>query len=168
MNKIVKIFEKVQTIPYKVCKYDENEIDENIKCGDCRHKTYLLKKLYENEGIKVKKTLVVFDWADLPIPKKILDILEKTGTLFPHNILEIKIGNKWIKVDCSWDLKLKNAKFPITENWDGKSDTKQITEKKLKFFSPEEYVSKHKIKLVKEEAHKFASALNEFLDSFRK
>ena len=112
MDKIIKLFEKVQSIPYTVYKYDEDEIDEKIECGDCRHKTFLLKKLLEKEGIKVKKTLVIFDWADLPLPKKILNILEKTGTLFPHNILEIKIDNKWIKVDCSWDLNLKKAKFP--------------------------------------------------------
>ncbi|RMD66252.1 hypothetical protein D6817_04460, partial [Candidatus Pacearchaeota archaeon] len=66
--------------------------------------------------------------------------------------------------DCTWNPKLKEKGFPITENWDGKSDTKQITEGKLEFFDKEDYVKdKNKIKISKEEAYKFAEELNKFL-----
>src|SRR3989344_1064546 len=127
INEISEIFHKVQKIPYKVCRFDEAEIDESLKCGDCRHKTYLLKKFLEEMGIEVRITMVIFNWADLPLPNSILGILKKSGTLFPHKIVEMKRGDNWIKLDCGWDPDLKNAGFPVTEEWDGKTDTKQIT-----------------------------------------
>ena len=164
-SKLIEIFEKVQKIPYQVCKYDENEIDENLEKGDCRHKHFLLKKLLEQEGFNVKEVKVIFNWEDLPIPKEILEIL-KTGTIWDHSSLKVQINNKWIKVDCTWNPKLKEKGFPITENWDGKSDTKQVTEGKLEFFDKEDYVKDtNKIKISKEEAYKFAEELNKFLSS---
>ncbi len=168
VNGISDIFHKVQKIPYKVCNFDKTEIDESLKCGDCRHKTYLLKKFLEEMKIEVRITMVVFDWADLPLPDSILGILEKSGTLFPHKIVEVKMGDNWIKLDCGWDPDLKKANFPVTEEWDGKTDTKQITNGNLEFYTIEDYEENHKINLVKEEAHKFSSALNEFLELFRK
>lgn len=162
-KKIVEIFERVQKIPYQVCKYDEDTIDKNLKKGDCRHKHFLLKKLLEDEGFEVKETRIVFDWADLPLPKNILKIL-KAGTVWDHNSLKVKINGKWVKVDCTWNPKLKNKRFPITENWDGESETKQLTEGKLEFFDKMNYIKdKNKIKIAKEEAYKFADALNKFL-----
>jgi|GEM_PF-810754 len=161
--KLIEIFEKVQKIPYQVCKYDENEIDENLEKGDCRHKHFLLKKLLEQEGFNVKEVKVIFNWEDLPIPKDILEIL-KAGTIWDHSSLKVQINNKWIKVDCTWNSKLKEKGFPITKNWDGKSDTKQVTEGKLEFFDKENYVKDtNKIKISKEEAYKFAEELNKFL-----
>lgn len=164
-EKLIKIYEKVQKIPYQVCKFDENEINEKLKFGDCRHKHFLLKKLLEKEGFEVKQVKVIFNWADLPLPKDILNIL-KAGTIWDHDSLSVKVNERWIKVDCTWNLELKAKGFPITENWDGKSDTKQVTEGKLKFFDKENYVKdKNKIKIVKEEAYTFAEKLNNFLEA---
>jgi len=164
-SKLIEIFEKVQKIPYQVCKYDEKEIYENLDKGDCRHKHFLLKKLLEQEGFKVKEVKVIFNWEDLPIPKKILEIL-KAGKIWDHSSLKVQVDNSWIKVDCTWNPKLKEKGFPVTENWDGKSDTKQVTEGKLEFFDKENYVKDtNKIKISKEEAYKFAEELNKFLSS---
>lgn len=162
-NNLVETFEKVQKISYKVCKYDESEIDENLKEGDCRHKHFLLKKLLEKEGFRVKDVKVIFDWNDLPIPKEILATLNNK-TLWDHNSLKVMINNKWVMVDCTWNPELEKKGFPITNNWDGKSDTKQVTEGKLKFFDKEDYIrDTNKIIILKEEAHKFADKLNNFL-----
>lgn len=161
-NKVIQIFEKVQKIPYQVCKYDENEIDENLEKGDCRHKHFLLKKLLEQEGFNVKEVKVIFNWEDLPIPKEILEIL-KAGTIWDHNSLRVKVNKKWIKVDCTWNLELKEKGFPVTENWDGKSDTKQVTEGKLDFYDIDKYSKDKRIHIVKEEAYAFADALNKWL-----
>lgn len=164
-SKLIEIFERVQKIPYQVCKYDENEINEKLEKGDCRHKHFLLKKLLEQEGLEVKEVKVIFNWKDLPIPKNILEIL-KSGTIWDHNSLKIKVNKKWIRVDCTWNPRLKEKGFPITEDWDGKSDTKQVTEGKLEFFDKEKYVKDtNKIKISKEEAYKFAEKLNQFLSN---
>jgi hypothetical protein len=162
-NEIIEIFEKVQKIPYQVCKYNKEEIDENLERGDCRHKHFLLKRLLEKEGFEIKEVKVIFNWADLPIPRNILEILKK-GTIWDHNSLKVKINDKWVRVDCTWNPKLGEKGFPITENWNGKSDTKQVTEGKLEFFNKEDYVKDTKlIKISKEEAYKFAEELNKFL-----
>jgi hypothetical protein len=162
-NELIDIFEKVQEIPYNVCKYNEGEIDENLEKGDCRHKHFLLKKLLEQKGFEVGVVKVVFDWKDLPIPKNILDIL-KSGTIWDHDSLKIKVNGDWISVDCTWNPKLKEKGFPVTENWDGNSDTMQVTTGKLEFFDKGEYIKESaKIKISKEEAYKFADALNQFL-----
>lgn len=166
-TKLVELFKKVQKIPYKVCPYNENKIDEKLAYGDCRHKSFLLKKLLEEQGFEVKRCKVIFDWSDLPLPKKILNIL-KSGRKFPHNILKVKIGKKWIKVDCNWQIALKDKGFPVTEDWDGKSDTKQITKGKLIFFDNNgDYINhikeKKDVNTSTEEAYKFYTALDKFL-----
>jgi hypothetical protein len=161
-NKLTKIFEKVQKIPYQVCQFKEEEINEDIKCGDCRHKHFLLKKLLEKEGFEVKEMKVIFDWKDLPFPKELLEILQ-AGTIWDHDSLEVRINKKWIKVDCTWNLELKQKGFPVTETWDGTSNTEQITKGKLVFHDKEGYTKDSRIKIVKEEAYEFAEKLNKYL-----
>ena len=158
-DKLIPSFEKVQKIPYKVCKFEECEIDEKIQFGDCRHKSTLLKKILEKEGLEVKKIKVVFDWRDLPIPEKILSILKKSGTVWVHDSLLVKLNKKWIKVDCTWDPSLEKKGFPVTSGWNGKDDTLQVTKGKLKFIQNDAY----KIKLDKTEIKEFAEELNKFL-----
>jgi len=160
-SKLVKIFEKVQKIPYKVCKFEKEKIKGNLKFGDCRHKALLLKQLLEKEGYEVKELKVVFDWRDLPIPKEILSFLKKSPTVWPHDLLKVKVKNKWIKVDPTWNLELRKKRFPVTKNWDGERDTKQVTEGKLKFYDKEKFT--RKIMIDKEEARDFAEGLNNFL-----
>ncbi|MBS3081098.1 hypothetical protein J4221_06510 [Candidatus Pacearchaeota archaeon] len=162
-SKIVQLFEQVQKISYNIGKFDKDLVNPDIPYGDCRHKSELLYSLLSKEGYKVKKLKVEFNWKDLPIPKNILDILKISATIFPHNLLLVKINNKWIKVDCTWNPELENKGFPITKNWDGETDTKQITKGKLKFYKEEAYIKKRKT--IKEEAFKFAEGLNKYLSS---
>ena len=137
--KIVQIYEKVQKIPYKICKFEESKVDKNLKEGDCRHKAELLYKLLKKEGYEVKKIRVVFDWKDLPLPKEIITILTH-GTLWDHRSLEVKLGEKWIKVDCTWPPYTESAGFPVTRDWNGKSDTLQVTRGELEFYDADKYV----------------------------
>jgi len=162
-KKLIELFKEVQRIPYQVCKYDENEIDEDLMKGDCRHKHFLLKMLLEREGFIVKEIKVIFDWRDLPIPKNILDVL-KSGTIWDHSALKVKIGRRWLNIDCTWNPELESKGFPITKNWNGRTDTKQVTEGKLKFFDKKNFSREaENIKINKEEAHQFALKLNQWL-----
>ncbi len=162
-QKLINLFYKVQRIPYQVCKYEELKVNEHIGKGDCRHKSTLLKALLEKEGFQTRRIKVIFDWKDLPIKSEILTIL-KSGTVWDHDSLEVKIDDKWIKVDSTWNPELKEIGFPITETWNGMSNTKQVTEGRLEFFSADCYIrDKSKIKIKKEEAYKFAETLNKFL-----
>jgi hypothetical protein len=157
-KKLIQIFEKVQNISYKVCEFKKEKIGKNLKFGDCRHKSFLLKKLLSKESYEVKDIRVIFDWKDLPIPKKILKIFN-SSTICSHNLLKVKIGNRWIKVDPTWNPELEEKGFPITKNWDGKSDTMQVTNGKIKFND------NNKIKVDIDEKRNFAKKLNEFLSA---
>ncbi len=160
-DNLIKIFKRVQKIPYKVCKFEKEKIPQNLNYGDCRHKTLLLRQLLEKEGYEVKKIRVLFDWKDLPLPPEILSILKKSPTVWSHNSLKVKVNDKWIKVDPTWNIKLEKKGFPVTKKWDGETDTKQITKGRLKFYDKEKFTKK--IVIDKEEARDFAEALNNFL-----
>jgi len=162
-KKIISIFEKVQKIPYRVCMFDKKNINEELRYGDCRHKSELLFKLLEKEGFEVKKIKVLFDWRDLPLPKEITEILKDSDKVWSHDSIKVKINNRWIKIDCTWNSELEKIGFPITKNWDGVSDTLQVTNGKLQFFDAEMFNIKPKI--LKEEAYRFADKLNEFVQN---
>jgi len=163
-TKLIQLFEKVQKIPYQVCKFEESEVHENIKQGDCRHKSLLLYNLLKKEGFEVKKVIVLFDWNDLPVPKELLKPLN-SHTFWAHRSLAVKINNKWLKVDPTWNPELKKKGFPITENWDGNSDTKQVTNGKLEFYYFDSYKSDPRVVYVKEESKNFAEVFNKFLSN---
>lgn len=163
-EKIIKTFEFVQKIPYRVCKFES--IDELItnNFGDCRHKHSFLFEVYSKLGLKVEKIIVLFDWKDLPIPNEKLEILKKSGTIFPHEALYLFRDNKKILVDATWEPRLEKIGFPITKKWDGKSNTKNITDNKVENLSLEEYKAKKKnLGLVREEILHFADEINDFL-----
>lgn len=164
MNTIISLFKRVQAIPYCICKYDEELVNETLAVGDCRHKSTLLKQLYEREGYEVRKVKVIFDWKDLPVPTEILSLL-KAGTIWDHDALEVKVQNNWIKVDCTWNPELEKKGFPITKNWDGKTDTLQVTCGKLEFHNAVNYIRSQKIKVIKVEAYAFADAFNRWLQT---
>jgi len=160
-NKLIKVFEKVQKIPYRVCRFEKEKINQNLKYGDCRHKSLLLKQLLEKESYEVKEIKVLFDWKDLPLPQKIISILKKSPTVWSHNSLKVKVNHKWIKVDPTWNIELEKKGFPVTKKWNGETDTKQVTEEKLKFYDKKRCTKK--IMIDKEEARDFAEGLNNFL-----
>jgi len=167
-SKIIRLFEEVQKIPYKICKFNEDEINEDIIYGDCRHKSTLLYNLMKKEGINIKKLGVIFDWKDLPIPDDILSILKKSGTIWTHYSLSAEIEDNWIKIDCTWDPPLKELGFPITIKWNGLVDTRQVTEGRLRFYKVKDYNEDSKrIKIIKEEAYSFADALNKWIQKSR-
>ena len=167
---LIKTFYKVQKIPYKVCQFEEDKINENLMRGDCRHKSYLLKKLLLEKGYEAKIIKVVFDWKDLSIPKKILDILKKSSTVWIHDAVSVKVHGDYILLDPTWNPELEKKGFPITKEWNGLEDTKQVTEGEITFIkekefekNKEEILKKYKIHIDKGEALRFVDALNKWV-----
>ena len=162
-EKLITIFEKVQKVPYKVCMFDKDNISKNLEYEDCRHKSHLLFILLKQEGFEVKKVKVLFDWRDLPLPEEMIAILKESDKVWPHDSVEVKIKDNWIKVDCTWNPELGKVGFPITKDWNGISDTEQVTKGNLQFFEFQEFNIKSNI--IKEEAYKFTDKLNEFVQN---
>jgi len=170
-DKLIKIFEKVQKIPYRIKPFNKNEINENLKEGDCRHKSELLKKLLKEKGYTVKDLNVIFDWKDLPIPKNILGILKKSSTRQLHKAVRVKVHGNYLYLDSTWPEYMEKLGFPVTKNWSGLEDTKQITNGKLRYFK-NRHMRNHKdkifrrygIKQDRQELEKFEKELNKWLD----
>lgn len=169
-KEIIQSFETVQKIPYRVCKYEEENINENIKFGDCRHKSQLLLNLLTEKGFKAQKIKVIFNWRDLPIPKNTINILKNSSTVWTHDIVRVKIHGNYLYLDPTWNPELEKKGFPVTKEWNGLEDTKQVTDGEIEFYKEKEFNEKkeeilkeHKIKIDKEEAYKFAEALNDGL-----
>ncbi len=123
---IIRLFEKVRDIPYgDIGSRDAGDIFKQNK-GTCSGKHELLKELYKEIGVEVKDFLIMHRFKDMPanFPDEIMEILNRSDIIDPHNFIKILVGGKWVTVDVTWDKALKKLGFIVNENWDGKSDMK--------------------------------------------
>lgn len=135
-QKIVTIFKQVRDIPYGTIG-SRNPLDVYHKnMGTCSGKHALLKALYTALGIEVKDFIVLHNFNNLPIkyPNYLKTQLTTTTILDPHNFIKIKVHNKWLLVDVTWDKPLKKLGFPINENWDGKSNLNILVSTEQEFY----------------------------------
>ena len=163
IKEIIELYKKVQEIPYYCLKERDPDLLLKKNKGSCSEKHLFLGREFEKLGVPVKYLLIRFDWNDLPIPKEIIQ-KKKNGSAGWHLALKIKPERKWIYVDATWDPKLEKAGFPITKNWDGKSNTKFA-------FPPKEIIELEKAppKQIKRlENQEFYEALNKWLELKRK
>ncbi len=138
-RKLMHLFEKIQVIPFNPLKPD--------------HKNMLLYRALFKEGYDVQKKEIVFDWRDLPIPKKIEQLLGKH--LYARSMLLIvRVHGAKLIVDSSFDPKLARLGFPVTKKWSGLENTSFMTY--IKKITP-----KRKIK--GKQNIKFLEALNKWL-----
>jgi len=161
--KIVKIFESVRDIPYKIpLSYEEED-----NC--CSGKSDKLFDLLVKEGYKVRYRVCLFLWEDLSLPEEVRKISHDKDCT--HTYLEIYLKGGWKILDSAWDIGLKDI-FEVN-NWDGKSGTK-IALDPIKIFSPEKSLSivKDQTKKVIDDDlsrnKKFYKKFNEWLDRIRK
>lgn len=126
MDEIIKCFKQIRDIPYRI----PLTLDEEDFC--CSGKSALLLKELEKLGIEARYAVGWFNWADMNLPKFLLEIPHDADCT--HTWVEAKINNEWIKLDPSWDIGLKNI-FSIAE-FDGKNDTVIACPVK-EIFSPE-------------------------------
>ena len=121
---IISIFKTIRDMPYKI----PLSLKEKDNCCYGKHKR--LKNLLIKQGLNVRYRVCSFLWSSLDLPKKLLDIPHDDYGL--HSYLEVLINGKWIIVDATWDIGLKNV-FHINE-WNGKLDT-EIAVKPIKIFT---------------------------------
>jgi hypothetical protein len=170
-QKIVSLFEKVRDIPYGYIN-SRNPLDVyNQNKGTCSGKHELLKALYEELNIPVKNFIVKHNFKDLP--NDISKLLGPKDMFDLHNFLKIKINNKWITVDATWDKDLEELGFPVNHKWDGKSDMQlavktqeEVREVKDPIASKVEFINQLP-KDVRIEREMALKAFNNFLEDFR-
>lgn len=122
----IAAFGIVRDIPYKLTAWsgDPNSLFQ-LDRGDCRHKSAALIKLMRACGSEARPIQIPFDWADLPIPKSVLELLAETRGF--HDTVEVNVDGFWILVDPTWDPALAKAGFPVLANWNGVDATLPIT-----------------------------------------
>jgi hypothetical protein len=126
----IAIFQQIRDIPYSlnVRKNPGGTPAERILLcgrGSCGPKHYLLAEMYRHLGLEVAYATFPFLWDDpgLLYPPD----LRRLATGLPvayHLACRVRIDNRWVLVDATWDRGLKKGGFPINEHWDGRADTR--------------------------------------------
>jgi hypothetical protein len=126
---LISVFEYIRDIPYSLAvpMTDPDTAPEQILMvgrGYCGPKHYLLGEMYRRLGYEVVYATFPFLWndPDLLYPPALRQLA--TGLPVAHHLAcRVRINNRWVLVDATWDLPLKRAGFPVNENWDGQADT---------------------------------------------
>jgi len=122
----IAVFELVRRVPYRLTAWtgDPDSLF-NAEKGDCRHKAAAGRRLLNELGFQARQIVVVFDWANLPIPPDILNLLPDTKSF--HDSVEVRVDGRWVVMDPTWDPALKAAGFPIMTSWGGVGPTLEVT-----------------------------------------
>jgi hypothetical protein len=125
----ISIFKHIRDIPYSLAvpMTDPSIAPEQILSlwkGYCGPKHYLLAEMYRRLGYEVVYVTFPFLWndRDLLYPPELRQLA--TGLPVAHHLAcRVRINNRWVLVDATWDRPLKRAGFPVNEYWDGQADT---------------------------------------------
>jgi hypothetical protein len=127
---LISIFEHIRDIPYSLAvpMTDPATAPEQILLwgkGSCGPKHYLLAEMYRKLGFDVVYATFPFLWddPDLQYPPELRQLA--AGLPVSHHLAcRVKIANRWVLVDATWDQPLERAGFPVNNQWDGLSDTR--------------------------------------------
>jgi transglutaminase-like putative cysteine protease len=117
----IALFERVRDLRYRYpASRDPLEV-LRAGSGSCSGKHYLLGELYRRLGIPVRNMICMhrFNESPLPFPDEMQDLLRKNEIVDLHDYLQICVDGKWIDVDATWELPLRDYGFPVNEDWDG-------------------------------------------------
>ena len=76
-------------------------------------------------GLEVAYATFPFLWndPDLRYPAELRRLAAGLPVAY-HLACNVRINDRWVLVDATWDRPLKRGGFPINEHWDGYADTK--------------------------------------------
>jgi len=113
IQQATKVFNIIRDIPY--------QLNVAQKDTSCSSKAKLLGELLTRLGFTVRNMCCIFDWNELPIPQSLAKLAtKKFGKINYHFFLAVKIDNRWLNLDPTWDKSLCPP-LPLS-TWDGKSD----------------------------------------------
>lgn len=119
----IALFERVRDLPY--CYPASRDPVEVLTTGrgSCSGKHYLLGELFRCLGLPVRHMLCThrFNESPLPFPEEMQAVLRRNEILDVHDYVQLSVDDRWIDVDVTWELGLREFGFPVTDEWDGKS-----------------------------------------------
>jgi hypothetical protein len=127
---MISVFEHIRDIPYSLAVPMTNpktSHEEMLQAGKGYFgpKHYLLAEMYQRLGLDVVFATFPFIWndPDLRYPPDLRHMA--FGLPVTHHLAcRVRIDDRWVLVDATWDCPLKGEGFPVNENWDGRADTK--------------------------------------------
>ncbi len=126
---LISIFEHIRDIPYSLAvpMTDPDIAPEQILShwkGYCGPKHYLLAEMFRRLGYEVVYATFPFLWTDpdLSYPPDLHRLAAGLPVAY-HLAARVRVDDRWILVDATWDLPLKRAGFRVNEHWDGLMDT---------------------------------------------
>lgn len=165
---LICVFEKTRDIPYGSTgeRNPENIVQENL--GSCSGKHILLNNLFRAIGYqsKVVTCLHYFNQALPPhneYPEPLSDLLHNHRVIDFHHFIKLKVGDRWLNVDVTWDAPLKDHGFPVNMGWKGDSDT-TIAVQPIKFFPDTEDVIGLKKRLIAQLSREDWEIRNRFMN----
>ena len=123
---IIEAFKAVRDMPYKI------PLTLGEKDVSCSGKHKILKDLFTEQGFEVRYQVCSFLWSSFDLPRDVSNVPH--DDLSSHVWLEVLIDGKWVIVDATLDIGIKNI-FHVNE-WDGKSNTETAV-KPLEIFTPQ-------------------------------
>jgi len=128
-DEIISIFEHIRDIPYSlsVPMTNPETAPEKILLlgkGYCGPKHYLLAEMYRRLGYEVVYATFPFLWndPDLLYPPELRQLAIRLPVAH-HLACRVRIGDRWILVDATWDLPLVCGGFSVNAHWDGQTET---------------------------------------------
>lgn len=164
----IRLFRIVRDIPY----YISTGMEQDYSCAT---KPFVLDILLRSIGLKVKHVLCTFKWGKLSLPEKLLAIPHDPEETHEYLLVFVPENKKWVKVDPTWDSKIRHPSIPIAE-WDGLNDTsigvpvEQIwtSEESERLIAEEENMPEDKRAEYLKRNSEFFEAFNRWLESQRK
>jgi len=177
----IAVFNHIRDIPYAIIAElrspeagPSGMLEKNQ--GSCQPKHWLLAVLFKKLNIPVKYATYPFLWKDCGVrfPPEINEMAEHPPVSY-HLAVKAFIDGRWIPVDATYDLPLAKAGFPVTENWDGVSPTRNAVNpiEEILHDTPAERVryenekKLHHTEAQKAAAVEFIGKLNAWLESVR-
>jgi hypothetical protein len=127
---IISVFEHIRDIPYSLAvpMRDPGTAAEQLLLlgkGYCGPKHYLLAEMYRNLRLEVVFATFPFLWndPDLRYPPE-LRALAAIMPVAHHLACRVRINDRWVLVDATWDRPLEKGGFPVNDHWDGYADTR--------------------------------------------
>lgn len=164
----IKLFKIVRDIPYYISVGEGQDYS-------CATKPYILDKLFQSIGLKVKHVLGEFRWSKLNLPEELLQIPHEDIETHEYLTVLIPERNTWVKIDPTWDSKIKHSAIGIAE-WDGLHDTKLAVplerewspEESEKLIAEEENWTEEQRQEYLRKNGEFFQAFNRWLDAQRR
>jgi hypothetical protein len=126
---LISIFEHIRDIPYSLTASGNYHLEPEERIlamgrGSCGPKHYLLAEMYRRLGFEVVFATFPFLWndPDLEYPPDLRALATGLPVAY-HLACRVRIDNRWLLLDATWDRALKQAGFPVNEHWDGLAET---------------------------------------------